>query len=238
LGFTSAIRRGDPEIENKILRLLTSFSEAKSDFQKSDTQDGSFRQVSKSAAITTFSDLIVYSCPWSELKPIPYLFIQSLANVVASIVLDAMRMGCLIRGAITSGSLYHERGVVFGQALIDAYEIESRIAKHPRVVVADKIAEFAGGPILFRDDDGLWCLNYMKAAFDCQQIGINLGSGYVEHNKQWISGIRQQCDVQIETLRSNNNLTGLCHWRWFRKRFDQMITKIDASLTGESLPPP
>lgn len=205
-----------------------------SSFHEEETHDGPFHKRSISPAISAFSDHIVYSFPLSALKPIPYFFIDRLANVVAEIALDAMQFGCLVRGAITCGPLYHEQGVIVGQALIDAHDIESRTAKHPRVVVTDNVATLAGGPILFRDDDGLFCLNYMKAAFDCQQSGRNLGVGYVGDNKQWIAGIRHQCDVQIEKLRSNNNLDGLCHWRWFRTRFDRMIAGHEATLTGES----
>jgi hypothetical protein len=48
--------------------------------------------------------------------------------------------GYLVRGAICSGLLYHDKRVVFGPALIKAYEMESTIAKYPRIIIEKDIA--------------------------------------------------------------------------------------------------
>jgi hypothetical protein len=40
----------------------------------------------------------------------------------------------LIRGAITSGKLYHNNGVIFGEALVNAYNMEKDHACYPRII--------------------------------------------------------------------------------------------------------
>lgn len=46
-----------------------------------------------------------------------------------------------MRGGISSGWCYHEDSIVFGQAMIDAYELESQVAHVPRIVFSDEVAE-------------------------------------------------------------------------------------------------
>ncbi len=45
--------------------------------------------------------------------------------------------GILFRGGLTIGNIIHnENGTVFGQALIDAYQLETKSAKYPRIVLS------------------------------------------------------------------------------------------------------
>jgi hypothetical protein len=51
-----------------------------------------------------------------------------------------LRAGYFTRGGLTKGSLYHNRSMVFGPALVDAYRLESQIAKFPRIVIPRAVA--------------------------------------------------------------------------------------------------
>jgi hypothetical protein len=51
-----------------------------------------------------------------------------------------LRSGYFARGGITKGSLYHDHGMVFGPALVDAYRLESQVAKFPRILIPRAIA--------------------------------------------------------------------------------------------------
>ena len=50
------------------------------------------------------------------------------------------------------GQLYHENGVVFGEAMVDAYEVEHKHACHPRVLVSDRIIDRLTGIPEFGSD--------------------------------------------------------------------------------------
>jgi hypothetical protein len=65
-----------------------------------------------------------------------YLFIA-----IENLAVDLLKEGYLIRGALVKGKLYHDEQMVFGEALIRAYEIESTIVRYPRVMVTRDVMQ-------------------------------------------------------------------------------------------------
>ncbi len=51
-----------------------------------------------------------------------------------------LRSGYFTRGGMTKGRLYHDHSTVFGPALVEAYRLESQIAKYPRIVIPRAVA--------------------------------------------------------------------------------------------------
>lgn len=49
--------------------------------------------------------------------------------------------GYFVRGAIVKGKLYHDDQIVFGSALVRAYELESTVVNFPRIMVASAVAK-------------------------------------------------------------------------------------------------
>jgi len=68
--------------------------------------------------------------------------------------------GVLVRGGITKGLLYQSSNLIFGPALVKAYEIESRYAVYPRIVVDESIK--GEGTIFSIDFDGLCFLDFLN----------------------------------------------------------------------------
>jgi hypothetical protein len=87
-------------------------------------------------------------------------------------------IGIYVRGAIVRGALHHTDALLFGPALVDAHEIEQRVAKYPRIVVTAMAAPFvvsainpslpaqAAEPQWSRDSDGLMFLEIFKRRAD------------------------------------------------------------------------
>lgn len=74
--------------------------------------------------------------------------------------------GLLIRGGITVGYCFSDDFMVWGKALVRAYEIESNIAIYPRIVIdpfADELFEFLANPkyekMICRDFDDLYFID-------------------------------------------------------------------------------
>jgi hypothetical protein len=43
--------------------------------------------------------------------------------------------GYFVRGAIVRGRLYHDYGMIFGEALVHAYDLETTVVRYPRIMV-------------------------------------------------------------------------------------------------------
>ena len=78
--------------------------------------------------------------------------------------------GFFVRGGLSLGSLHVSDHVLFGPALVEAYDLESRAAVHPRIVLSRAAAETqrgaAGGSMLLRDDDGQTFIDYLGAVVE------------------------------------------------------------------------
>lgn len=87
---------------------------------------------------TQFSDSVVLSYKVEE-----ELSFFKILNEMAFCVIDLANMGYLVRGGITYGELYHTDQRVVGPGMIKAYELESKFAQVPRVIIDEKILEIA-----------------------------------------------------------------------------------------------
>lgn len=98
----------------------------------------SHKGVLKSQKVTQFSDSIVVSYKVSEPSAVFLLL-----NEIAFGVLDLAERGFLVRGGVTVGKLYHSKRHVVGPAMNEAYRLELKVAKHPRVLIDPKVLDVA-----------------------------------------------------------------------------------------------
>lgn len=84
--------------------------------------------------------------------------------------------GFFVRGAISLGDAYIDEFVVSGDALVEAYDAESRLARDPRIILTDSAISAVKSHIeyyspasfapqareLLMDSDGQWFLNYLE----------------------------------------------------------------------------
>jgi hypothetical protein len=126
-----------------------------------------------------FSDTLVLASPvlphGGEEAAIGGLVLQA-----AWLQLQLITEGFFVRGGLSIGRFHIRDGFVFGPALAEAYEIESRAAIHPRIVLSSEAersqhadlrfyAEPAYSPqslMLMRDADGHTFINYLGVLFD------------------------------------------------------------------------
>lgn len=94
---------------------------------------------------TAFSDSIIISVQTdNDINEMTSTLIVNLAYIGAVL----LEQGILIRGAITIGELIHDdNGTVFGQGLIDSYQLENNYSKYPRVILSDKLIAKLNYPI-------------------------------------------------------------------------------------------
>jgi len=123
---------------------------------------------------TCFSDSIVVSVIVDE-NNIEEIMSTLIANIsyIGAVLLEE---GILLRGGMTLGKLIHkENGIILGQGLIDAYELENKYSKYPRIILSDKLIQKLNYPsdkkgvkypyhqYLKRYDDG--CVGFSQLTF-------------------------------------------------------------------------
>ncbi|MDQ8027173.1 MAG: hypothetical protein REJ23_00485 [Brevundimonas sp.] len=88
---------------------------------------------------------------------------------------NLLQIGVLVRGGVAMGGMHHDDEIVFGVGVIDAYRLESSVAKYPRIIISKtvlaKTQEFASDDEVWdalkaarlrRDSDGVWFLHYLN----------------------------------------------------------------------------
>lgn len=132
--------------------------------------------VYSSFAFTQFSDSIVISALAGTTDSFEML--QQLLSGIMELVDN---YGILVRGGIARGLLIHDREMVVGPAMIEAYHLESKVAMYPRIIIAKDLKEqietdlveylrshttlkdVPGFNNLFKTDEDGWCyLDYVN----------------------------------------------------------------------------
>jgi len=175
LGFSEFSAGTDDAKRPKVLDFLVSLAALRGEFDvQSITQQAGTTTYIK-PAVSTFSDHIVISYPLEQISSgaesdksrtaLSVLF--NFNELLARIASAALSIGFLIRGGATIGRLYHSGGVIFGEALLDAYQIESRTSIYPRVVLSSRVYSRENWmifrePILRKGCDGLYYFDYFS----------------------------------------------------------------------------
>jgi hypothetical protein len=164
---------------------------------------------------TLFSDTVVYSMPTDgvDLREAVLMVIAEVKHNTRKL----MRAGVFVRGGIAVGWTYHHDGIVFGQGMNAAYDLESRVARIPRVVLGDGIVELVDSRrprLLRRDSDGVWYLNLFTS-----DLPWDLPSDYLD--TEW----RHVVESHIRKgLAENSGRVGIvAKYRWLAGRYNECL---------------
>jgi len=107
--------------------------------------------------VTQFSDSIVISLPADEAGSFQWVLEQVLAQICGI----ACQSGFLLRGGIARGPVFHRERMIYGPALIAAYDLEQRV-RYPRILPSKSLDALPGGTWR-RDRDGRLFFDYLRA---------------------------------------------------------------------------
>jgi hypothetical protein len=177
--------------------------------------------------------------------------LENLFSAIRRLYLDLLVQGFFLRGAIVKGHLYHHKQTIFGEALVKAYNMESEIARFPRVIVAREVREdmlrYAGhakpGQVypqmvdLQRSPDGPMFLDVLKPVVDLltkyENPYGNLKDAELETYKQYKS-IRDKIQMRYEeTMDTPKHFEKV---RWFADYWNNTIpAKLLLRIRGAGL---
>ncbi|MCI9127434.1 MAG: hypothetical protein HFG28_09580 [Eubacterium sp.] len=116
--------------------------------------------------INIFSDNITVSFRIDDNFDNCFECVISVILFCATLTIQFLENGLLIRGGITIGYCFSDNLMVWGKALVRAYEIESTIAIYPRIIIdpfADNLFDFLAKSkyknIICKDFDGLYFID-------------------------------------------------------------------------------
>jgi hypothetical protein len=186
LGWRKLIQRSvtDPLVRATISKAVHSLKHTQAALAKLKVNAIQGGQEDLYPEVTVFSDTIVASC-----RPNP-VAIEVLVMQMQMYCIRLMVAGLYTRGAITRGHLYHDDGVIIGPALVEAYTLESTLAKYPRIIVADVLRPISGGPSLneeavIDDYDGLGILHLFKG-------------GLIPIERDFVGAVRERVELDLE----------------------------------------
>jgi hypothetical protein len=157
--------------------------------------------------------------------------LSQITRLLKAVAAAALRIGFLIRGGATIGKLYHANGVVFGEAMIDAFELEVRTAIYPRIVLSHKITqrEEWSTQTLFvsKDQDGIYTVDYIRMLlFHSAASGVT----HTANAKLWFDTVVPVVADNLRSLEANGRLKELAKWTWFAKRFRTSLEQLPAEV--------
>lgn len=217
LGFKSKIESSvaSPLEHEKIHNALTQIYRVKAD----NDNPGLLNQKGAGVQVSTFSDSAVVSYP-AVGDALFYLILE-----LIWLQLDLALADVLLRGGLTIGPLFHDGALVYGPAMNRAYELESVIAKYPRIVVDEPaIVQYIEGvrgdtdhikdldKLLNRDADGLWYVNMLMQSQEFNDPG--------NQYRPWLANLKyiivQGLKVQDVRVREK--------YEWLRDKFNALVT--------------
>ncbi|MBB1247690.1 hypothetical protein [Rhizobium sp. G21] len=170
---------------------------------------------------TSFSDNVVISLPLSG----PGLF--HLFGLMNNFSQELLGLGMLFRGAIAKGAALHTEDVIFGPALVEAYNLETKVSLHPRIMLSDPVLEdakrYAGKST---DQFNLFKRLVREDPFDVPYL--NFFTEWEEDDVAWQPGSLAKLNVLrviIERGLTENakNPNVAEKYRWMARQLDQFV---------------
>jgi hypothetical protein len=222
LGVSEAALSWPEDRAVELITLLTAIAEEKSTFSLDGASqpDGSYKFKIKPET-TTFSDHIVasYRINWQDNDLLNAMMVEMYLKVAQDLVVSTARraldIGMLVRGGVTIGRLYHSGGVVFGEGLVDAYNLESRVAIYPRIAVSSRIyARLPNRDRIAQDTDGIWYLKYLSEL--PREIEALDRPG-------WLKRCTAMIQERASHFEQREKWSEFAKWSWFGKKFSDDV---------------
>ncbi|HET54078.1 MAG TPA: hypothetical protein ENN33_02555 [Ignavibacteria bacterium] len=180
-------------------------------------------KITKEKIVTQFSDSIVISFPLNIQSEVFFTLLQ-----IQWLLMNFLQFDIICRGAISFGKLVHNDKIIFGPALVDAYEAETKAAIYPRIILHESIIEIGSifhadhhqpehekeeiEKIVSLDSDGMYYIDYFSK---CQSEYDEPEYGFIEHINHLKRIIRKGLNGSQYDL--------LVKYGWLKNKYNQMI---------------
>lgn len=192
LGFSEASTSSTAAIESQhVLDKIVAAIDDSREFVRQSFPDSELARAGN-WGIKFFSDNLAFGYPFDSEVAEPNATAWFIIRCAQRYQLGMALNGYFVRGALTQGLLCLTDEIIFGKALVECYQLESKTSIVPRVILTEPLRKLMIAEDLpdaphakysiCRDVDGWWFLNYLDVARD----GANINWEYIERHKQSI----------------------------------------------------
>ena len=194
---------------------LIEYSERENDYTKlsnlitKSTKVFNMLNAMKDFQLTQFSDSFVLSCKSLEMGD-SIVFIMHLRDLIDLFLSENI----LLRGGVTIGKVIHTKKILMGPAMNRAYELESRFANCPRVIIDKDLFDYWETCLyeynvenmftVFKDDDGLYFIDYINKGYLLPKFSLILNKSNELLNSN-IEGLVEKGTWLSEKLKKSKN---------------------------------
>ena len=187
---------------------------------------------------TAFSDSILVSVKVdNNVNEMTSTLIANLAYIGAVL----LERGILIRGGLTIGNIFHnQKGTVFGQGLIEAFQLESHYAKYPRIILSDKLIRKLIYPLTTKKDR--FPYHQYLDRFEDGCVGFHQMQ-YYQVMESWEEMTTDKLTNSLEKVRevilkgldnSFENPSVFDKYQWLKKQYHKLIILDDFDYNTKS----
>lgn len=210
LGFRALVRQlsGDSSRHTKIKQALTEIrSYKKLSVQKYTDQS--------KLEVSVFSDSIAISGSSDDIFDVIWSAIYLQCRLLA--------LGILVRGGISRGQTVHTADILYGEGMLNAYDLESKVAIYPRIILdpklLDDIEPLHRAIFLTQDTDGLWFIDPFSLGVHSCDVDALLEDGY-NTSVESLESLRSIIDHELSQLSDVNHLA---KWQWLKSQYGRAI---------------
>lgn len=213
LGFESMISQlsQNPVLHKKIHQALTEIGHYKSYSEQGNTAQSDLE-------VSVFSDSIVISKPDRD--------VRSVIHTIVHLQAQMLRLGILLRGGISAGRSVHKDGLLYGEGVLAAYHLESKVAVYPRIVLDSELLGHV--PLGFRtaflkqDTDNLWFIDPFSVGIPSGNDEALLEDGYDPHEES-LKELALKIDSELAEL---NDPRKVEKWKWLKIQHEAAIEEF------------
>ena len=166
--------------------------------------------------VSVFSDCIAISISPDKIGTLIY--------VCSNLQDRILHLGFAIRGGISVGRTIHENGILYGEGIVRAYEIESTHARNPRILLDEKLEDrysiFISPEYLDTDSDSRRIVTPMVDTPFLENAEELAAEGY-DPRELFMSDVRRHLIINLKAAEGE---VFYGKWLWLARRFNRAIS--------------
>ena len=164
------------------------------------------------------------------------------------LTIDLLFEGYFIRGAVVKGKLYHDNKMVFGEALVDAINLEHEVVRFPRVMIHSAVVKDAFNDNnwlddfknrILRADDGPYFLHALydmerRVQSEREKHGEDVDAEY-SGELTYFAEVRNK--IQQRFQEATDNPRHFEKVQWFAKYWNTTVETLNVDGLGKIVGP-